>query len=134
MHKLEIDFIYTNGEWYHFNGSIWKHDKESLDFRKRIVKLSQNFNRIQHHYEQKKEGDNSHIIKNIKSLINKLHKTGFEDDIIKGAKMYYNDETFYKNLNSKKHLVPFTNGVYNLLDNKFRKTKKEDYINLVLFY
>ena len=48
--------------------------------------------------------------------------------------MYYNDESFIKNLNSKKHLVPFNDGVYDLLDNKFRKTKKEDYINYTVNY
>jgi P4 family phage/plasmid primase-like protien len=134
MSKLEVDFKYTNGEWYFFNGSIWKQDKESLEFRKRIVKLSGNFSRIQQFYETKQAGDTSNgsIIKNIKSLINKLHKTGFEDEIIKGAKMYYNEEDFIRNLNSKKHLVPFSNGVYDLLENKFRKTVKEDYVNLIM--
>ena len=136
MSKLEVDFKYTNGEWYFFNGSIWKHDKESLEFRKRILKLSNQFSRIQSHYEAKKAGENSNgnIIKNIKSLINKLHKTGFEDEIIKGAKMYYNDESFIQNLNCKKHLVPFSNGVYDLLANGYRKTIKEDYVNLICNY
>jgi P4 family phage/plasmid primase-like protien len=136
MSKLEIDFKYTNGVWYFFNGSIWKEDKESLEFRKRILKLSNNFSRIQNFYENKSAGESSNgsIIKNIKSLVNKLHKTGFEDEIIKGAKMYYNDELFIRNLNSKKHLVPFSNGVYDLLEQNFRKTSKDDYINLTLGY
>jgi P4 family phage/plasmid primase-like protien len=134
MSKLEIDFKYTNGVWYFFNGSIWKEDKESLEFRKRILQLSNNFSRIQKFYENKNAGEsnNGNIIKNIKSLVNKLHKTGFEDDIIKGAKMYYNDELFIRNLNSKKHLVPFSNGVFDLLENNFRKTNKDDYVNLTL--
>jgi P4 family phage/plasmid primase-like protien len=135
MSKIEVDFKYTNGEWYFFNGMIWKQDKESLEFRKRIVKMSGNFNRILSFYESKRAGEgHGHLMKNIKSLINKLHKTGFEDEIIKGAKMYYNDELFFLNLNSKKHLVPFSNGVYDLLDNKFRKTTKEDYVNLIVNY
>ncbi len=135
MSKIEIDFKYTNGEWYYFNGTIWKQDKESLEFRKRIVKLSSNFNRILSFYESKRAGEgHGHLMKNIKSLINKLHKTGFEDEIIKGAKMYYNDEHFFLNLNSKKHLLPFSNGVYDLLENKYRKTTKEDYVNLTVNY
>jgi P4 family phage/plasmid primase-like protien len=131
LHKLEIDFKYTNGWWYYFNGSIWKQDKESLELRKRIVKLSNQFNIIKTHYETN-GGDI--IVKNIKSLINKLYKPGFEEEVIKGSKMYYNDESFINNLNSKKHLVPFTNGVFDLLENKFRDTKKEDYINLTTNY
>ena len=132
--KLESDFKYTNGEWYYFNGSIWKMDKESLEFRKKIVNLSQHFNRIQSHYEHKKNAinNNTSLVKNVKSLINKLHKPGFEDEVIKGAKMYYNDEDFMSKLNSKKHLLPFTNGVHDLLTSEFRMTTKDDYINLTV--
>lgn len=132
--KIEEDFKYTNGQWFCFNGSIWKEDRETLQFRKRIVKMSGNFSKIQQFYETKKEVSSGSIIKNIKSLVNKLHKTGFEDEIIKGAKMYYYDESFIKNLNSKKHLVPFENGVFDLIKREFRKTKKEDWINLILGY
>jgi P4 family phage/plasmid primase-like protien len=136
MSTIETNFVYTNGEWYFFNGAIWKHDNESLEFRKRIINLSSRFNKIQHHYESKNAGDhtNGNIIKNVKSLINKLHKTGFEDEIVKGAKMYYYDEKFIRSLNSKKHLVPFTNGVYDLLGNIYRQTTKEDYVNLTVAY
>ena len=134
LHKQEIDFKYTNGMWYYFNGSIWRCDKESLELRKRIVKLSNQFNTIKAHYENTGGDLSNSLVKNIKSLTNKLYKPGFEEEIIKGAKMYYNDESFIRNLNSKKHLVPFTNGVFDLLENKFRKTKKDDYINLTVNY
>lgn len=133
LKKQEGDFVYSNGEWYYFNGTIWVCDEESLELRRRIVKLSNNFNKIKQYYENKSNNEsNVNIIKNIKTLITKLHKTSFEDDIIKGAKMYYNNKEFKSFLNSKKHLVPFNNGVYDLLENKFRKTKKEDYVNLTL--
>ena len=132
LYKMEVDFKYTNGMWYYFNSSIWRSDKESLELRKRIVKLSNNFNKIRAYYEKLGGDANNNLVKNIKSLTNKLYKPGFEEEIIKGAKMYYNDESFIKNLNSKKHLVPFTNGVYDLLENKFRRTKKDDYINLTV--
>ena len=134
LHKQEIDFKYTNGMWYYFNGSIWRSDKESLELRKRIVKLSNQFNTIKAHYEKQGGDTSNNLVKNIKSLTNKLYKPGFEEEIIKGAKMYYNDETFITNLNSKKHLVPFLNGVYDLLENKFRTTRKDDYVNLTVNY
>ena len=114
--------------------AIWKSDKESLELRKRIVKLSNNFNVIKAYYEKLGGDMNNNLVKNIKSLTNKLYKPGFEEEIIKGAKMYYNDDSFIRNLNSKKHLLPFTNGVYDLLENKFRKTKKDDYINLTVSF
>lgn len=134
LHKIEIDFKYTNGIWYYFNGSIWRSDRESLELRKRIVKLSNNFNIIRSHYEKKGGDTSNNLVKNIKSLTNKIYKPGFEEEIIKGAKMYYNDESFISNLNSKKHLLPFLNGVYDLLENTFRETRKEDYVNLTVSY
>ena len=134
LHKLEIDFRYTSGMWYYFNGSIWRSDKESLELRKRIVKLSNQFSMIKAHYEKQGGDTSNNLVKNIKSLTNKLYKPGFEEEIIKGAKMYYNDEAFITNLNSKKHLVPFLNGVYDLLENKFRTTRKDDYVNLTVNY
>jgi P4 family phage/plasmid primase-like protien len=72
------------------------------------------------------------LIKNIKNLINKINRPGFKDDVIKEAKMFYNDPEFMYKLNSKKHLLPFTNGVYDLLANKFRPTQKDDYVNLTV--
>jgi P4 family phage/plasmid primase-like protien len=134
LHKIEVDFKYTNGMWYYFNGSIWRSDRESLELRKRIVKLSNNFNTIKSHYEKRGGDTSNNLVKNIKSLTNKIYKPGFEEEIIKGAKMYYNDESFISNLNSKKHLLPFSNGVYDLLENNFRETKKEDYVNLTVSY
>ena len=93
LSRRECDFRYTNGDWYFFNGVIWKADKESLELRKRIVKLSSHFAIIQNYYENRKLGDSESggLVKNVKSLINKLHKTSYEYEIIKGAKMYFKD-------------------------------------------
>jgi P4 family phage/plasmid primase-like protien len=129
----EPDFKYSNGQWFHFNGCIWKLDKESIELRKRILKLTNNFNNIKQHYESLANNEsNTSIVKNIKSLVNKINKMSFQEDIVKGAKLFYNDEEFIGKLNCKKHLVPFKNGVYDLLKSEFRPTTKEDYVNLVV--
>jgi P4 family phage/plasmid primase-like protien len=103
--------------------------------KKCIIDLSKMFDKIKTHYDNKNIDETTITLsKNIKSLINKFHKPGYQDDIIKGAKIYNNDQGFVSNLNSKKHLIPFSNGVFDLLENKFRKTKKEDYVNLTVNY
>lgn len=131
VHTIDKKFIYSRNNWYYFTNSIWKSDSDNLEMKKEIIDLSRLFDRIKSHYDVQNTDESTMTLnKNIKSLINKFHKPGFQDDIIKGAKIYYNDESFITKLNSKKHLVPFTNGVYDLLENKFRKTKKEDYVNL----
>jgi phage/plasmid-associated DNA primase len=48
--------------------------------------------------------------------------------------MYFYDEEFYGLLNSKKHLIPFKNGVFDLVKKEFRKTERDDYINLTVKY
>jgi P4 family phage/plasmid primase-like protien len=141
LNNINKNFMYSKNNWYYFGGSIWKSDSDNIEMKKEIIDLSKLFDRIKTHYENKNipkmsvsEETTMTLNKNIKSLINKFHKPGFQDDIIKGAKIYYNDESFLTLLNSKKHLVPFTNGVYDLIENKFRVTKKEDYINLTVNY
>ncbi|NDG33065.1 hypothetical protein EB118_23730, partial [bacterium] len=44
------------------------------------------------------------------------------------------NESLYENLDSKKHLVPFSNGVYDLLKYTFRKTHKLDLISKTTKY
>ena len=48
--------------------------------------------------------------------------------------MFFYDEGFYGLLNSKKHLIPFKNGVFDLVKKEFRKTERDDYINLTVKY
>jgi P4 family phage/plasmid primase-like protien len=135
LSNLENDFVYTDKEWFHFNGMYWKIDKESLILHNRIVLMSIHFDKITKFYKDKPNTNvNEKIIKNVSSLIEKLHKPGFEDDIVKGAKYYYQDEDFRKKLDSKKHLVPLKNGVYDVLERKFRKAVKKDYINMTVDY
>jgi P4 family phage/plasmid primase-like protien len=135
MHVLNKNFVYTKNNWYFFNGSIWKQDDDNLHFKKSILDATCHFNKISNHYENKTSKESAHqLVKNIKNLINKINKPGFKDDVIKEAKMFYNDPEFMYRLNSKKHLLPFTNGVYDLLANKFRPTQKDDYVNLTVNY
>jgi P4 family phage/plasmid primase-like protien len=133
MHVLNKNFVYTKNNWYFFNGSIWKLDDDNLHFKKNILDITSHFNKISQYYESKTSKESAiQLIKNIKNLINKINRPGFKDDVIKEAKMFYNDPEFMYKLNSKKHLLPFTNGVYDLLANKFRPTQKDDYVNLTV--
>ena len=97
------------------------------------MELTRNFGQAKNYYESLPVTEtNAAIIKNLKSLITKLNKPSLKADIITEAKMYFDDDSFYRLLNSKKHLVPFTNGVFDLVKCEFRKTEKNDYINLTM--
>jgi hypothetical protein len=122
LFTINKDFVYSRNNWYYFTGSVWRCDNDNIEMKKCIIDLSNMFDKIKTYYDNKNtDATTMTLNKNIKSLINKFHKPGYQDDIIKGAKIYNNDESFVYNLNSKKHLVPFSNGVFDLLENKFRK-------------
>lgn len=131
MHNIYKDYVFTGNDWYFFNTHKWVHDQKSLNFKLHTLELCTTFNKIKAYYEDKPTDPQSQgIIKNIKKLITNINKPTLKDEILKDAQLFYIDDEFFKKLNSKNHLVPFKNGVYDLLNREFRKTKKEDYINL----
>ena len=135
MHHLYKDYVYTGNEWFYFNGQRWVTDVKSLNYKKDILQLCKLFDKIRKHYETKRSDESSMtLIKNIKSLNTKLNKPQLKDDILKESQLFYMDQQFFTKLNSKKHLVPFENGVVDLLTTSFRSSKKEDYTNLSVNY
>lgn len=133
MSMLYKDYVFTGNDWFFFDGHKYIADNKSINFKINILDLCKTFNKIKAQYEQQQQSDiATNMIKNIKSLTIKLNKPQLKDDIIKEAQLFYNDNSFISKLNSKKHLVPFNNGVFDLLENKFRKTKKDDYINFTV--
>ena len=131
---LNDNFVYDDN-WFLFDRNIWTVDKDNIQLRKNVLDLSKLFNKVRMFYTNKKSPvEYNNVIKNIRSLVIKLNKFGFKDEIIKEAKLYYVDSGFQSKLNCKKHLVPFGNGVYDLLTNIFRPTTKNDYVNLTVGY
>ena len=135
MYYAYKNYIFTGNEWFLFDDNKWVLDNKSLNFKKNILELCNLFNKIKTHYEAKSTDDTTvGLIKNIKSLINKINKPQLKEDILKEAQLFYIDNEFFSKLNSKRHLVPFENGAYDLLDRKFRASKREDYINYTVKY
>ena len=90
LSKMDSNFVYANAEYFNFNGSIWKLDKESLYLRKSVLELARDFGRIKTYYESLAVTEtNAAVIKNLKSLITKLNKPSLKTDIINEAKMYF---------------------------------------------
>ena len=135
LHYVEKDFVYSRQEWYYFNGSIWEIDGEAIQLKKCIVGFVSNFQKIKAFYNDFEPTETiTAIIKNVHSLISKMSKMGFIKEIVEGAKLYYKDDDFYALLDSKKYLIPFTNGVYDLLQKEFRQAEKDDFISLTTGY
>ena len=135
MFNIYKNYIYTGNDWYTFDYNRWILDQKSLNFKKNILELCNLFNKIKQHYETKRFDEQGlGLIKNIKSLITKINKPQLKEDILKESQLFFVDTNFFGKLNSKKHLIPFSNGVYDLLERQFRKTTKDDFINLTVNY
>jgi P4 family phage/plasmid primase-like protien len=132
MKHQNDNFVFDNNVWYHFDGHIWNIDTDSIQFKKSILGFTTIFDKIILYYTNKNDDVYVKLINNIKCLITKLNKPGVQEDIVKTGKLFFHQKDFRFKLNSKKHLIPFKNGVFDLLDRKFRKTRKDDYINLTL--
>ncbi|NDD53063.1 hypothetical protein EBZ39_04150 [bacterium] len=131
---LEPDFVYTNGLWFYFTGNYWKRDDEALFLRTRVLSVVvSNLQKIVQFYKDTALAGGS-VARNVKCLINKMHKPEVVEEIIQGAKMYYFDESLFEKLDTRNHLVPFTNGVYDLLHCTFRKTTKMDLVSKTTKY
>jgi P4 family phage/plasmid primase-like protien len=132
LSTLEKDFVYCKKQWWMFKNSIWCIDCEAINLHnKNTTTLAKEFDIIIKFYKQPDPND---ILTSVTKLIGNIHKPGFQSEIIRGAKFYYQDEKFLSKLDTKKHLVPCTNGVYDLLSNKFRPIVKHDYISMTLGY
>ena len=127
-------FVYSCGKWFVFYNK-WLLDKDNINMRNNMIdELTQIYGKVKKYYITNKLHESNNIIKNIKSLDRKLNKPGFKQELIKEAELYYNDNYFVSKLNSKKHLVPFENGVFDLIRNKFRKINQDDYIEMTTGY
>lgn len=63
-------------------------------------------------------------------IARKLLDISFKEKIIKEAQYLFQDEKFYERLNQKRHLIGFTNGVYDLIKRKFRDGYPDDHISM----
>lgn len=131
--KLYPSCVFVNDSWYFFNGVRWAQDTKEM--KKKVIAMEKHFRKIKTFYESMHTSDKYiSIIKNVKSLINKLYKPSFQDEVLKGAQLYLDDPSFIEKLNHKKHIIPFTNGVYDLNKKEFRTTLPEDYVDPYVGY
>jgi P4 family phage/plasmid primase-like protien len=59
----------------------------------------------------------------------KLRRTGFKESVMKECRILFYDKEFAEKLDNNKHLIAFTNGVYDTLTQSFRPGQPEDYVS-----
>ena len=153
-HYYKNEFVCANikdNTWYYFNndmGGKWEETEQGHLLRK---KFSNDIVNLYLHYQIKyqkmanellAEGKdetsfdyqfrNNQIV-NISKVIIKLKDSGYKDKIIKECKEYFYDKKFIDNLDSKKHLLGFENGIYDLNTSQFRDGLPDDYVTILWF-
>ena len=138
---------YRNNEWYQYVGHIWKRTDHGVELQKRlpsdIAKLFMAKEQEKGTFAQNnpcshslKEPDVScetcQAIAKKKMYWNawlKLRRTGFAESVMKQCKLIFYDREFAEKLDENKHLIAFTNGVYDTLTQTFRPGQPEDCIS-----
>ena len=115
--------------FYHFedNTKLWS--KVCQGFVSKLV-----FNTLKDAFQKELTSDDPEMITNIGKLIAKIGEDSCMNQIVKNMGIYFYDERFEGDLDSREYLVSFKNGVYDLKTNNFRERKKEDHVTQTLDY
>ena len=127
------------GIWYAFKNHRWVIDK-GLTLRSKISKqlyelFSYKSDKIFSEMSEYNEEDpRVELLKKKIAKINeikiKLKKTNDKDKILRESAEIFYDEDFYKNMDTNKYLLCFSNGVVDFKNKIFREGYPEDYITM----
>jgi len=126
--------------WYYYDRDKhkWKSTSEGLllriilseDICKKFMDRTQYWNSVQigNDDELQMEANKEKAKKSLK-IASQLKNAGFKDSVMKECKSLFIDEKFEELLDSRSHLLGFTNGVYDLKMHIFRDGMPDDYIS-----
>ena len=127
------------GSWFVFKNHRWVQDK-GLSLREAISKSmydlyskkSERLNNEWYNYDP--TDDRAEFIKKKIKIIGEimftLKKTNDKNNIMREAMELFYDDDFIRNMNNKKHLLCFNNGVVDFNTKEFRDGYPDDYITL----
>ena len=132
FYKLNQDFAYDK-VWYYFDGQFWKEDPEGCVLKNTIMDvLTECLNKIIVFY--KDQPDTEKLLASLDGLIILLNTPRTLNNIEQMIRIHFYTLEFKSILNSKTYLLPFTNGVYDFKQDKFRVIEKLDYVQTFLNY
>lgn len=126
------------GEWYVFNGHIWKHTDEGVLLSKKIsTEMVARFEKMSNELNTERmecEDDfNKDLINNrmkqCEKVIKLLKSHAFKVSVMKEACELFYDSFFLSKLDTNPDLIAFANGVYDLKRHLFRPGQYDDYLS-----
>ena len=143
-HYFKNNFIassYKDNFWYYFNekkGGRWEETEQGHLLRSKlstvIAELYMYYqNKWQQQLHNEDEDSDMHNILNNRitgcsTVIIKLKDSGYKDKIMKECKEYFYDKTFEDIIDTRRNLIGFENGVYDLEESVFRPGIPSDYV------
>ena len=125
------EFVYCKKTWYEFKGHFWEIADEAINLKKRILEvLIPLLKKIRQHLQNEtlEESEDSDKTDRIGETLKKLERVGFLNDLVEACKLSFHDQKFENNLDRNRYLIGFENGVYDLLQDVFRRGAPTDLI------
>jgi P4 family phage/plasmid primase-like protien len=128
-------------DWFQYVGHIWKNTESGVDLLARLssdvaklflIKEREALNAIENlDAERDKDIVNKYEkdLKNYHQIRLRLKTTSFKENVMRECKVLFRDPRFLENLDNNKHLIAFTNGVFDTQTRDFRPGKPDDYIS-----
>ena len=138
---------FRNNEWYQYDRHIWKQTDYGVELQKRLPSAISNLFADKEaamltmimtlgqcgHAKEPDPTCETCKAESRKKLYSsarlKLRRTGFKESVMKECRVLFYDKEFAKKLDDNKHLIAFTNGVYDTLTQSFRDGTPDDYIS-----
>lgn len=138
MNKSTVVHCSGSKKWYVFEQHIWKNVDDV--YIRRLLKSPEITNlliKAKHTYQTASSVSQKEAkIKQIQRVITQLENTGFQNSVIQQFEepCHKGTEEFLDLLDKKRHLLGFTNGIYDLNTGEFRKGSPEDKVTMTVGY
>jgi P4 family phage/plasmid primase-like protien len=121
--------------WYRFQKQRWKQEMGAISLKKNIsTEVFENFAQKPSEYMTQDEMNSTNKWKALYKNASQLRQTSFKENVIKECKQFFNDpdNKFMENLDERRNLIAFENGVLDLDDENllFRNGRPDDYISM----
>ena len=132
--KINKNWYFFDNRWKITNNLRSKISKEILDLYKKTKQVILKIEEV----EEKKHIKISKL-KKVNNLIDNLKSTAFKNNIITECAEIFNDnfendENIIDLLDTNPYLIGFNNGVYDAINNIFRKSEFNDYVSMSVGY
>ena len=120
--------------WYQFNGDFWEETEEGVFLRQKIssevvAKYKEQICKLFSTKGTDDDNANTEKGKKLMKIIKDLKSAPFKDNIMREAREVFYDKRFREKLNVNPNIIAFKNGVYDLINNVFRRGRPEDFIS-----